>query len=127
MDSIVYEVTKSRTQLSNFHFHTPLHCIYWASQVAQWGKNPLARRDAGDAGSIPGSDRSPGGGHSNPLQYSCLENPMGKRSLDGLRPHGQKESDVTGATEHASIYNILKLEKMVLMNLFSGKEWRCRC
>ena len=30
----------------------------------------------GDEGSIPGSGRSPGGGHSNPLQYSCLENPM---------------------------------------------------
>ena len=29
-----------------------------------------------DAGSIPGSGRSPGGGHGNPLQYSCLENPM---------------------------------------------------
>ena len=32
--------------------------------------------DAGDAGSIPGSGRSPGGGHGNPLQYSCLKNPM---------------------------------------------------
>ena len=31
---------------------------------------------AGDAGSIPGSGRSPGGGYGNPLQYSCLENPM---------------------------------------------------
>ena len=32
--------------------------------------------NAGDLGSIPGSGRSPGGGHSNPLQYSCLKNPM---------------------------------------------------
>ena len=31
---------------------------------------------AGNPGSIPGSGRSPGGGHGNPLQYSCLENPM---------------------------------------------------
>ena len=31
---------------------------------------------SGDSGSIPGSGRSPGGGHGNPLQYSCLENPM---------------------------------------------------
>ena len=29
-----------------------------------------------DVGSIPGSERSPGGGHGNPLQYSCLENPI---------------------------------------------------
>ena len=32
--------------------------------------------DRRDMGSIPGSGRSPGGGHGNPLQYSCLENPM---------------------------------------------------
>ena len=40
-------------------------------------KNLLANaRDARDVGSIPGSGKSPGGGHGNPLQYSCLENPM---------------------------------------------------
>ena len=39
-------------------------------------KNPSA--NAGDAGSIPGLGRSPGEGHGNPLQYSCLENPMGQ-------------------------------------------------
>ena len=39
-----------------------------------------------DAGSITGSGRSPGGGHSNPLQYSCLENPHGQRSLVGCSP-----------------------------------------
>ena len=40
-------------------------------------KNTLANAgDLRDAGSIPGLGRSPGGGHGNPLQYSCLENPM---------------------------------------------------
>ena len=34
--------------------------------------------DAGDVDWIPGLGRSPGGGHGNPLQYSCLENPMDK-------------------------------------------------
>ena len=33
---------------------------------------------AGDVGSVPGLGRSPGGGHGNPLQYSCLENPMNR-------------------------------------------------
>ena len=56
-----------------------------ASQVALVVKNPPANaRDVRDAGliprlgrsSIPGSVRSPGGGHGNPLQYSCLENPI---------------------------------------------------
>ena len=40
-------------------------------------KNPPANAgDVRDAGSMPGLGRSPGGGHGNPLQYSCLENPM---------------------------------------------------
>ena len=46
----------------------------WASQVVLVIKNPPA--NAGDLGSIPGLGRSPGEGDSNPLQYSCLENPM---------------------------------------------------
>ena len=62
-------------------------------------KNPLANtQDMRDAGSVPGSGRSPGGGHGNPLQYFCLENSMGQRSLAGYGPLGYKESDVTEST-----------------------------
>ena len=50
---------------------------------------------AGDPGSIPGLRRSPGGGHGNPLQYSCLENPHGQRSLVGYSPWCHKQSDMT--------------------------------
>ena len=50
--------------------------------------------NAGDLSLIPGLGRSPGGGHGNPLQYSCLENPHGQRSLAGYRPWGHKESDM---------------------------------
>ena len=50
---------------------------------------------AGDPGSIPGSGRYPGEGHGNPLQYSCLENPMDKRNLVSFSPWGCKESDMT--------------------------------
>ena len=39
-------------------------------------KPPANEGDMRDAGSVPGSGRSPGGGHGNSLQYSCLENPM---------------------------------------------------
>ena len=39
--------------------------------------------NSGDLGLIPGLGRSPGEGHGNPLQYSCLENPHGERSLAG--------------------------------------------
>ena len=51
--------------------------------------------NVGDLGLIPGLGRSPGGGHGNPLQYSCLENPHGQRSLAGYCPWGHKESDMT--------------------------------
>ena len=39
-------------------------------------KPPVNAEDITDPGSIPGMGRPPGGGHDNPLQYSCLENPM---------------------------------------------------
>jgi len=66
-------------------------------------KNPPA--DAGDvrdAGSIPGLGRSPGGGHGNPLQYSCLENPM-DRGAWRATVHRVTESDMTEqlSTTHA--------------------------
>ena len=55
-------------------------------------------RDVRNTVSIPGSGRSPGGGHGNPFQYSCLENPHGPRSLVGYSSQGRKESDITAVT-----------------------------
>ena len=53
------------------------HLKLWASQVAQVAKDPPANaEDVRDAVSIPESGRSAGEGNGNPLQYSCLENPM---------------------------------------------------
>ena len=67
-----------------------------ASQVALVVKNPSANAgDVKDSGSIPGLGRSPRGGHGNPFQYSCLENPCGQRSLLRYSPYGRKESDTT--------------------------------
>ena len=60
------------------YLKTARHLLPRASHVAAVVKNLLA--NAGgirDMNSIPGSGRSPGEGHGNPLQYSCLENPMG--------------------------------------------------
>ena len=58
-----------------------------ASQVVLVVKNsPANAGDLRDVGSIPGLGRSPGGGHGSPLQYSCLENPHGQRSLAGYSP-----------------------------------------
>ena len=58
---------------------------------------PANAGDIRDAGSIPGLGRSPGEGHGNPLQYSCLKNPM-DRGAWWATVHGVEESDMTEAT-----------------------------
>ena len=56
--------------------------------------------DIRNVGLIPGLGRSPGGGHDNPLQYSCLENPHGERSLADYSLWGRKEWDTIETTAH---------------------------
>ena len=65
--------------------------LNWASQVALVVKNlPANAGDIRDSGWVPGVGRSSEGGHGNPLQYSCLENPMDRRACC-------KESDTKGS------------------------------
>ena len=59
-------------------------------------------RDVRDLGSIPGSGRSPGGGNDNPLQYSCLENPMA-RGVWWATVHGVTKS-WTRLNTHAAMH-----------------------
>ena len=59
------------------------------------GKEPANTGDIRDAVSVPGSGRSPGGGHGNPLQDSCLGNPMDRGAW-----WATKESNTTEATYH---------------------------
>ena len=59
--------------------------------------------DVKDVGLIPGLGRTPGGGHGNPLQYSCLENPM-DRGAWWTTVHGVAKSGTTEATERT--YNL---------------------
>ena len=67
-------------------------------QVALVIKNPASAGGIRDVGSIPGSGRSPGVANGNPLQCSCLGNPMDKRTQEGYSPQGHKELDMTEAT-----------------------------
>ena len=67
-----------------------MYDLWWLS-----GKeSAFDARAAGDTGLMPGLGRSPGGGHGNPLQYSCLENPMDR----GAWRVAIRESDMTEAT-----------------------------
>ena len=89
-----------------FPFSSPLQ-FYWdlidmgASLVAQWE----FACSAGDVDLIPGSGRSPGGRHSNPLQDSCLENPMDRGAWWAM-VHRVVELDVTEATEYTHTHCI---------------------
>ena len=76
--------------------HLSTNSWHWLSaQLATWTVLPdgkVSICNAGDLGSIPGSGRSPGEGHDNPLQYSCLGNSM-DRGAWWATVHGVTESD----------------------------------
>ena len=74
-----------------------------ASQVALVLKNPSANEgDIRDTGLIPGLGRSPGGGQDNPLQYSCLENPMDRGAwLARVHRVAKNETQLKGLSTYA--------------------------
>ena len=79
--------------------------------------------NAGDP--IPRSGRSPGGGHGNPLQYSCLENPDGQRSLAGYSSRGCKGLYMTEQlSTHVSLWENCRLstEELMLLNYGIGED-----
>ena len=80
-------------------------CLFWSMYLGMEflgfsggsdGKESAS--NVGPLGSIPELGRSPGGGHGNPLQYSCLENPMDRGAWRATVYGGRKGSDTTGAT-----------------------------
>ena len=75
-------------------------CILWISKAlpGEVSEGKESACNAKDLGSIPGYGRSIGGRHGNPLQYSCLENSHGQRSLAGYSPWSFKDSDMTEVT-----------------------------
>ena len=83
---------------------------YQASQLALIVKNLPA--NAGDAGPIPGLDRSPGGGRSNPLQHSCFENPMDRGAPQAIVHRVTKRYNLSDlAFTQYSTYKYYLLEK----------------
>ena len=80
-----------------------------------------------DLGSIPGLRRSPGGGHGNPLQYSCLENLHGRKRLVDYSPRDCKESDMTEKlSTHSTLDLYLSIFLKGLPRLLSGKDSACQ-
>ena len=90
-------------------------CVQRASLVAWTVKNPPAMWETW-VRSL-GWEDSPGGGHGNPLQYSCLENPHGQRCLAAYSPWGHKESDTTEQLSTAQHSNLGSTVFTLLENL----------
>ena len=83
---------------------------------------PANAGDARDAGLILGSKRSPGGGNGNPLQYSCLENPMDRGAWGGYSPWGYKRIGhnlVTKQQEQLPLISFLTLSHVTYEPHFS--------
>ena len=80
--------------------YAPFHMVLG---LPRWLSCKESSCSAGDAGWIPESERYPGGGHDNALQYSCLEHPL-DRGACLAAVHGVEESDTTEATEHTLTY-----------------------
>ena len=64
-----------------------------------------------DLGLIPDLGKPPGGGHGNPLQYSCLENSQGQRSLAGYSSWGHKELDTTERLSTAQLNTYVQIKQ----------------
>ena len=82
---VVPELQKGEPQCANTEVPLVTHLMTssWSKQII-WQSGSDGKEstcNVGDLGSIPGLGSSPGGEHGNPLQYSCLENPHGQRSL----------------------------------------------
>ena len=75
----------------------------------RWLSGKKSAYHAGDMGLILGYGRFLGEENGNPLQYSCLENPHGQRSLAGYSPWGRKESDLTEQLIMQACYAQLRL------------------
>ena len=92
-----------RTELDMTEVTQQQQHVVWASRVAQMVKD--SAHNAGNLCSIAGLGRSPEGRHGNPLQYSCLENPHGQRSLVGYSPWGHRVGH-NWATKHSTAHSV---------------------
>ena len=81
--------------------------------------------NAGDLGSIPGLGRSPGGGHGNPLQYSCLQDPMDRGAWWATVHGGHKELNTTEqlSTTYSTVcFSIMQTKNFQMSKLGLEKE-----
>ena len=112
------ECSKSEKE-KQYHILTHIYGIFPGGSEVK-----ASASSVGDLGSIPGLESSPGEGNGNPLQYSCLENPMDREAwwatVHGVAKSRTRLSDFTYFTY------LDESRRMVLMNLFTEQQWRGR-
>ena len=115
-----------------FPIFAPLQCSLRGFPGGASGKEPTCqcKLDVRDSGSIPGSGRSPGGGHGNPLQYSCLENPRTEetRGLQSIVSQSQTQLKRLHTPTHSVLFT-RSLKKVILFKTHirlqpRGLPWR---
>ena len=90
-----------RSPASSVHGILQARILEWVAYLSPGGtsgKECLPMQETRDSGLMPGSGRSPGGWNGNPLQYSCLENPMDRGAWQAPAHRGAYEWDTTEAT-----------------------------
>ena len=98
--------------------------MYWAPLVAHTIKNPSAVQETW-VWSLAWED-SPGRGHGNPLQDTCLENPYRQRCLVGYSPWGRKESDITKQLSISSVLHSASIISWIILHLkLWFLQWSC--
>jgi len=88
---MVHGIAKESDTTEPLHFHFEEHQLGFPGGL----DSKESASNAGDPTSVPGCGRSPGGGHGNPLQYSCLENPTDREAWQATVHGIAKESDMT--------------------------------
>ena len=100
----------------------------WASRAVLVVKNPPASSgDIGNTGSVPGSGRCPGGGHGNPLQYSCLESPRDRGTwqptVRGVTRVGHDSEKTTNV--YLFYFQFVVIKNKAVINIFIS-TWNVR-
>ena len=101
----------------HIHTHTHVYILLWDSPSGSGvNKSPANAGDTGDPDSIPGSGRSPGEGNSNPPQYSCLRNPMDRRTWQAtVRGIAKNQTQLSHLAEAAASYLTLECSWLTML------------
>ena len=109
LEVLATEIRQEKENLSKLEGKRPTVTCRWLKYKAFYHQGFPGSSDSkksacntGDLGSIPGLGGSPGEGHGNPLQSSCLKNPHGQRSLEGYSPWGHRVG-LDWATKHSTV------------------------